>query len=142
MSIAYQLVLSLASMPRTSLETPENAKAVLNKAHDAVPTSHEIWIATGRVIEQEASATDILEEKRTEELERVDKMPATAVRALRAHGVLLVRPLIDVHSKTHQRKARSLSTHRSAFCSLEHFSSAQIISDTACIIGCNNAWDR
>jgi pre-mRNA-processing factor 6 len=71
------------------LEMPENAKAVLNKACKAVPTSHEIWIAAGQLIEQEAYAVELPEEKRTEELDRVDKTLATAVWTLRAHGVLL-----------------------------------------------------
>jgi pre-mRNA-processing factor 6 len=84
--LSVELWLALAR-----LETPENAKGVLNKARKAVPTSHEIWIAAGRLIEQEAYATDLSEEKRTEELERVDKTLAMAVRALRAHGVLLTR---------------------------------------------------
>ena len=34
------------------LETPERAKAVLNKARKAIPTSHDIWIAAGRLLEQ------------------------------------------------------------------------------------------
>jgi pre-mRNA-processing factor 6 len=84
--LSVELWLALAR-----LETPENAKAVLNKARKAVPTSHEIWIAAGRLIEQEAYAPGLSEEKRTEELDRVDKTLATAVRALRAHGVLLTR---------------------------------------------------
>ncbi|KAI0291955.1 PRP1 splicing factor, N-terminal-domain-containing protein [Russula brevipes] len=84
--LSVELWLALAR-----LETPENAKAVLNKARKAVPTSHEIWIAAGRLIEQEAHAAGFSEEKRTEELERVDMTLAAAVRALRAHGVLLTR---------------------------------------------------
>ena len=66
--LPVELWLALAS-----LETPENAKAVLN----------EIWIAAVRLIEQEAYAADLSEEKRTEEFERVYKTLATAVRALR-----------------------------------------------------------
>ena len=69
------------------LETPENGKVVLNKARKAVPTSHEIRIAAGRLM----YAAETSEEKRTEELDRVDKTLATAVWALRAHGVLLTR---------------------------------------------------
>ncbi|KAH9173056.1 PRP1 splicing factor, N-terminal-domain-containing protein [Lactarius sanguifluus] len=85
--LSVELWLALAR-----LESPENAKAVLNKARKAVPTSHEIWIAAGRLIEQEAyAAVDSSEEKRAEELERVDKTLVAAVRALRAHGVLLTR---------------------------------------------------
>jgi pre-mRNA-processing factor 6 len=71
------------------LETPEDAKAVLNKARKAVPTSHEIWIAAERFVEQQW--THPSEEKRTEEVERIDKTFMAAVRALRVHGVLLVR---------------------------------------------------
>jgi pre-mRNA-processing factor 6 len=82
--LSVELWLALAR-----LETPEDAKAVLNKARKAVPTSHEIWIAAGRLIEQEAVA--LSEEKRVEELGRVDRTLATAVRTLRAHGVLLTR---------------------------------------------------
>ena len=84
--LSVELWLALAR-----LEAPENAKAVLNKARKAVPTSHEIWIAAGRLIEQEAYSVDSSEEKRAEELDRVDKTLVAAVRALRAHGVLLTR---------------------------------------------------
>ena len=54
-----------------------------------MPTSHKIWIAAGRLIEQEAYPVELPEEKRTEELNSVYKTLATAVRTLRAHGVLL-----------------------------------------------------
>jgi pre-mRNA-processing factor 6 len=37
------------------LETPENAKAVLNSARKRIPASHEIWIAAGRLAEQTAT---------------------------------------------------------------------------------------
>lgn len=37
------------------LETPENAKSVLNSARKRIPTSHEIWIAAGRLAEQTAT---------------------------------------------------------------------------------------
>ncbi|KAI0260679.1 PRP1 splicing factor, N-terminal-domain-containing protein [Gloeopeniophorella convolvens] len=84
--LSVELWLALAR-----LETPENAKAVLNKARKAVPTSHDIWIAAGRLIEQEAYAAELSEEKRVEKLERVDNTLVAAVRALRAHGVLLTR---------------------------------------------------
>ena len=40
------------------LETPKQAKPMLNKARKADPTSHEIWIAAGRLLEQEAEAAD------------------------------------------------------------------------------------
>lgn len=36
------------------LETPQNAKKVLNSARTRIPTSHEIWIAAGRLSEQTA----------------------------------------------------------------------------------------
>jgi pre-mRNA-processing factor 6 len=36
------------------LETPERAKKVINQARKKVPTSHEIWIAAGRLIEEQA----------------------------------------------------------------------------------------
>ena len=65
------------------LKMPESAKAVL--------TSRKIWIAAGRLIEQEACAVELSEEKCTEELDRVDKTLATAVRTLRAHCVFLTR---------------------------------------------------
>ena len=35
------------------LKTPEQAKAMLNKACKAVPTSHEIWISASRLLEQD-----------------------------------------------------------------------------------------
>lgn len=38
------------------LETPEAAKSVLNTARKRIPTSHEIWIAAGRLAEQTATA--------------------------------------------------------------------------------------
>lgn len=37
------------------LETPQNAKKVLNSARQRIPTSHEIWIAAGRLSEQTAT---------------------------------------------------------------------------------------
>ncbi|KAI0249128.1 PRP1 splicing factor, N-terminal-domain-containing protein [Lactifluus subvellereus] len=63
----------------THLETPENAKAVLNKACKAVPTSHEIWIAAGRLIEQEAS------------VQRSSSVLTRHSPRLCVHGVLLIR---------------------------------------------------
>ena len=56
-----------------------------------MPTSHKIWIAAGRLIEQEAYATEISDEKGTEVLDRVGKTLAMAVWQLRAHGALLTR---------------------------------------------------
>ncbi|KAF8261892.1 hypothetical protein EI94DRAFT_1744919 [Lactarius quietus] len=96
--LSVELWLALAR-----LESPENAKAVLNKARKAVPTSHEIWIATGRLIEQEAYATDVSEEKRAEELE-------PAVRALRAHGVLLTREQWLKEAERCEAEARRVPT--------------------------------
>ncbi|KAF8488337.1 hypothetical protein F5888DRAFT_1796369 [Russula emetica] len=66
------------------LETPEKAKRVLNKARKAVPTSQNIGLPQGV-----CGRTLVLEA--TEELERVDKTLATAVRTSRAHGILLTR---------------------------------------------------
>jgi len=60
------------------LESPDKVKAVLNKAHKAVPTSHEIWIAAGRLLKQEASIASKSAEERQKELEMVDK---TSLRA-------------------------------------------------------------
>lgn len=77
------------------LETPERAKAVLNKARKAVPTSHEIWIAAGRLLEQEATSPSTSEpkseEQKAKELEVVDRTIELAVRELRKHQVLLTR---------------------------------------------------
>jgi pre-mRNA-processing factor 6 len=77
------------------LETPERAKAVLNKARKAVPTSHEIWIAAGRLLEQEATSsagpTPKSEEQKAKELEMADRTIELAVRELRKHQVLLTR---------------------------------------------------
>jgi pre-mRNA-processing factor 6 len=65
---------------------------VLNKARKSVPTSHEIWIAAGRLLEQEATADpDKPTESRNKELEMVDKTIELAVRGLRRHQVLLTR---------------------------------------------------
>ena len=73
------------------LETPKQARAVLNKARNAVPTSHEIWIAGGRLLEQEAEAVDKSPADRAKELESVDKLIETGVKELRKHQVLLTR---------------------------------------------------
>ncbi|KAF8483098.1 hypothetical protein F5888DRAFT_1844098 [Russula emetica] len=69
--LSIELWLALAR-----LETPEKAIGVLNKARKAVPTSQNIGLPQGEA---------------TEELERVDKTLATAVRTSRAHGILLTR---------------------------------------------------
>lgn len=55
---------------------------MLNKARKFVPTSHEIWIAAGRLLEQEATA---------DADKMVDKTIELAVRELRRHQVLLTR---------------------------------------------------
>lgn len=80
--LSIELWLALAH-----LEMPEKSKAVLNKAHKAVPMSYEIWIAAGHLLEQEDYAADLLEEKHTKE--HVDKMLAMAVHVLCAHSMLL-----------------------------------------------------
>ncbi|KAJ7904218.1 PRP1 splicing factor, N-terminal-domain-containing protein [Mycena olivaceomarginata] len=71
------------------LESPERAKSVLNKARKAVPTSHEIWIAAGRLLEQEARNKSDAE--REAELAVVDKTIVAGVKELRRHQVLLTR---------------------------------------------------
>ncbi|KAF4618007.1 hypothetical protein D9613_012849 [Agrocybe pediades] len=73
------------------LESPDKAKAVLNKARKAIPTSHEIWIAAGRLLEQEACLPSKSAEQRNKELEMVDKTIEGAVRDLGRHQVLLTR---------------------------------------------------
>ena len=68
------------------------AKAVLNKARKAVPTSHEIWIAAGRLLKQEvASNSDKPVEQRNKELDLVDRTIEAGVKELRRHQVLLTR---------------------------------------------------
>ena len=85
--LSVELWLALAR-----LETPERAEAVLNKAHNAVPTSHEIWIAAGRLMEQGATAhPEKPLEERNKALEGVDRTIAFGIRALRRHQVLLTR---------------------------------------------------
>ena len=78
-------------MALARLETPEKAKAVLNKARKAIPTSHEIWIAAGRLLEQEAMMEGKSEEIRQKELDQVDRTIEAGVRQLRQHQVLLTR---------------------------------------------------
>ncbi|KAF8483099.1 hypothetical protein F5888DRAFT_1844101 [Russula emetica] len=77
--LSVELWLALAR-----LETPEKAIGVLNKARKAVPTSQNIGLPQGV-----CGRTLVLEA--TEELERVDKTLAIAVRTSRAHGILLTR---------------------------------------------------
>jgi pre-mRNA-processing factor 6 len=85
--LSVELWLALAR-----LETPERAKAVLNKARKAVPTSHEIWIAAGRLLEQEATVhSDKTAEQRNKELELVERTIEAGVKELRRHQVLLTR---------------------------------------------------
>lgn len=72
---------------------------MLNKARKAIPTSHEIWIAAGRLLEQETTTTGVDNEghegkpdaERTRALELVDKTIDAGVRELRRHQVLLTR---------------------------------------------------
>ncbi|KAF8503248.1 hypothetical protein F5888DRAFT_1799581 [Russula emetica] len=87
-----------------NLETsPADARTLLSRAVEVIPLSVELWLALVRLETPEkakrvlnkarkaAYAAELSEEKHTEELERVDKSLATAVRTLRAHGVLLTR---------------------------------------------------
>ncbi|KAF8876393.1 hypothetical protein BD779DRAFT_1475648 [Infundibulicybe gibba] len=68
-----------------------DARILLSRAVEVIPL-HEIWIAAGRLLEQEASANpDKSEEQRNKELEFVDKMIEAGVRELRKHQVLLTR---------------------------------------------------
>ncbi|KAK0440011.1 PRP1 splicing factor, N-terminal-domain-containing protein [Desarmillaria tabescens] len=83
--LSVELWLALAR-----IETPDKAKAVLNKARKAVPTSHEIWIAAGRLLEQEAGKNEDPEKKK-KEMDTVDKTIEAGVRELRRHQVLLTR---------------------------------------------------
>ncbi|KAJ7638548.1 PRP1 splicing factor, N-terminal-domain-containing protein [Roridomyces roridus] len=82
--LSVELWLALAR-----LETPERAKGVLNKARKAVRTSHEIWIAAGRLLEQQAQ--DKTGAERDAELDAVDKTIVGGVRELRKYQVLLTR---------------------------------------------------
>lgn len=81
------------------METPKNAKAVLNTARKRIPTSHEIWIAAGRLAEQDATASDVKteddDEARAEQQRKlavqVDKVMAMAVSSLTKAQVILTR---------------------------------------------------
>lgn len=84
------------------LETPENAKSVLNTARKRIPTSHEIWIAAGRLAEQTATAQSadvkLEEDDDTARVEKqkklsaqVDRVMAAAVKSLTANQVILSR---------------------------------------------------
>jgi pre-mRNA-processing factor 6 len=84
--LAVDLWLALARV-----ETPERARAVLNKAHKAIPTSHEIWIAGGRLREGEAMSPAKTPEQRNEELTKLDEMIEVALRELRRNQVMLTR---------------------------------------------------
>ena len=65
---------------------------MLNKARKAIPTSHDIWIAAGRLLEQEAySNTDATPEQTEKQLAMVDKTIEAGVRELRRHQVFLTR---------------------------------------------------
>lgn len=61
------------------LETPERARGVLNKARKTIPTSHEIWIAAGRLAEQEGNP------------EQVEAVITNGVAALKRNGAELSR---------------------------------------------------
>jgi pre-mRNA-processing factor 6 len=85
--LSVELWLALAR-----LETPDRAKAVLNKARKAVPTSHEIWIAAGRLLEQEITAeTNKTDEEREIEFGAIDRTIEQALKGLRKHQVSLTR---------------------------------------------------
>ena len=84
--LSVELWLALAR-----LETLERAKAVLNKARKFVPTSHEIWIAAGRLLEQDAMDPEKPTETRSKELETLGRTIELGVRVLRRHQVLLTR---------------------------------------------------
>jgi pre-mRNA-processing factor 6 len=83
------------------LETPENAKSVLNSARKRIPTSHEIWIAAGRLAEQTASDQSGVKMEEDDEEARtlrqkklsaqVDKVMAAAVSSLTKNQVILTR---------------------------------------------------
>jgi pre-mRNA-processing factor 6 len=83
------------------LETPEAAKSVLNTARKRIPTSHEIWIAAGRLAEQTATAqsadvkTEDDDDARVERQKKlsaqVDRVMAAAVKSLTANQVILSR---------------------------------------------------
>lgn len=62
------------------LESPENAPKVLNAARKVIPTSHEIWIAAGRLSEQEGKGA-----------ETVDMIISKAIAALKKNGAELSR---------------------------------------------------
>lgn len=61
------------------LETPSNAEGVLNKARKAIPTSHEIWIAAGRLSEQQGKG------------DMVDLVISKGIAALKKNGAELSR---------------------------------------------------
>ena len=68
--LSVELWLALAR-----LETPERVKAVVNEARKAIPTSHDIWIAAGRFLEQEAcSNPDAALGEMEKQLAMVDKI--------------------------------------------------------------------
>jgi pre-mRNA-processing factor 6 len=78
------------------LETPENAKKVLNSARKEIPTSHEIWIAAGRLAEQSPSAVSEVKVEDDPEVTRklaqqVDKLMSSAVARLKANSVVMSR---------------------------------------------------
>ena len=73
--MSVELWLALA---RLSSET--DAKSVLNRARRTIPTSHEIWIAAARLLEENG-----------EEAERIYKTMSTAVLSLNRAGAILSR---------------------------------------------------
>lgn len=78
------------------LETPDNAKKVLNSARNKIPTSHEIWIAAGRLAEQPPDLGVKLEREAQIEhnlklAKQVDKLMAGAVASLKRNSVIMSR---------------------------------------------------
>lgn len=61
------------------LETPDRARQVLNRARRTIPTSHEIWIAAGRLQEQEGNN------------DQVEAIITNAVAQLAKNGAILSR---------------------------------------------------
>jgi pre-mRNA-processing factor 6 len=84
--LSVELWLTLAR-----LETPERAKMVLNKARKAIPTSHDIWIAAGRLLEEQAMVEGKSSADKKKELDLVDRTVEMAVKELRKHQVSLTR---------------------------------------------------
>lgn len=61
------------------LETYENARKVLNKARQAVPTDASIWITAAKLEESQGNAA------------MVDKIIARGIKSLQANSVVIER---------------------------------------------------